>query len=246
MKHLALFLLTLCLTLPLCACAGDDIHPTGDTAEPTIVTTESTAENTKLLLFIQKWEVYCQKPFAYIMFNYDPSQEYDYPGKAFDRSFMEEGHSYAVDDGDVYDISDQYIIAQDITSEHIYYVLSDDPCTVYRCTLHGENHVLLYRSEFGSISSVQYSGTDSSGQLFLSEVNETYRFTRYDIPSGSLQLLKETDFKAGFVYYPHSLDFTEENLGPVLQITYQDEEAAWKSDLLVIKTGEYGPVSGFK
>lgn len=253
MRHFMMAVFALCLALLLCACATDDATPTGETTEltsvtsdPTIVTAAPTANNAELLLYIQKWETYCQKPFTYIVFNYDPSQEYDYPGKAFDRSSMEKGHYYAVDDGDVYDISDQHIIAQDITSEHIYYVLSNDPSAVYRCTLHGENHVLLYRSEFGSISSIQYSGTDSSGQLFLSEANKTYRFTQYDIPSGSVQLLKDTDQKAGFVYYPHSLDFTAKNLGPVVEIAYQDESSVWNFDLLVIETGECGPVSAFQ
>ena len=175
----------ICLLLAallLCGCQPAQQIPTDDTTEPTVQTQPPTqTDSPKItepiqetmsaeeLQYFEDWEAYCSQPFTLMIIpGYEPGNTYEYAGKDFDESGMIAGNYYAVDDGEVYYLIDQRLLQTKVTAEHIYYVPSSDPAAVYRCTLHGEDHTLIYRSDFGTINQVHYNGTDSDGQLLLS------------------------------------------------------------------------------
>ena len=223
--------------------------PTDESTEPTTPTetdptgsTEPTQDE-ELQQYIEDWENYCSIPLTFMIipgYDPDPHVTYEYAGKDFDESGMIAGNYYAVDDGEVYYLTDEHLRLEKVTAEHIYYVMSSDPSAVYRCTLHGEEHTLIYRSDFGSINQVYYSGIDSNGQLILLEEGEYRRAITYDISTKTTEVLLER-VKGGIFYRPHSLDYTAENKGPVLQIMYKDENGGYVYENYLIEEGRYLP-----
>lgn len=195
----------------------------------------------QLHAYLEAWEAYSNQPFTFIVIpGYHSGNTYDYAGKDFDKAGLKEGYYYAVDDGAVYYLTDQHLAVIDVTAEHIYYVMSSDPTALYRCTLHGEDHTLLYRSNFGNINQIQYSGIDSEGQLFIVEAGACYRVIMYDLASETEEVLLERIPKGGIYYRPHSLDYTSENKGAVLEIIYYDDNGH-HTDIYSIEEKRYIP-----
>ena len=187
---------------------------TPPTTQPTTPpTTQPTSPTTIHDTFDEAWKAYSYTPLTYLLIpGYDPTEDYEYHGEDFDRSDLVVGYYYGVDDGDVYLIADQPLLAEDVTSEHVYYVLSGEPTKLYRCSLHGENHTLVYESDHGNISYVQYSGVDANGELFICENKD--RIISYDLPSGTTDVVM-TAHEIQWVYF--YMPVSREDKGPYIE-----------------------------
>lgn len=215
-----IFAALLCVLL-LTACVpadenlnGADTPQTQTSPATTDMRQEKDTEDIEELIYSEKWKMYCSKPDSYIVFQYDPDAEYDYPGKSFDRSQMFKDSFYAVADGEPYLIADQPVSCWDVTSEHIYYVLYNDPLKVYRSDLDGNEQIVVYQSDFDHVTDLEYSGIDANGDLILA-LNNNY-IVKYNILSMDMDMLFEAHMILYFAYLPNSLSFTEKNEGPVI------------------------------
>ncbi len=188
---------------------------TPPTTQPTTPsTTPPTSPPTIYDYLDEAWKAYSYTPLTYILIpGYDPTQSYEYHGEDFDESGLVVGHCYGVDNGDVYPIADQPLLAEDVTSEHVYYVLSSEPTKLYRCSLHGENHTLVYESGHGDISYVQYSGVDANGELFICENKD--RIISYDLPTGETDVVMTAhEIQWVYGYMPVPLGSEIDDKGP--------------------------------
>ena len=166
--------------------------PTDESTEPTTPTeTDPTGstEPTLPVFDIDAWKQYSNQPETYrVIRGYDPQSSYDYPGKGFDRSQMVEGGWYILDDGQIIPMAVQFSVWH-VSSEYLYYVLPDQPRTVYRSDLHMEEITVIYESEYGDIGYIQFSGFDANGQLVLLEGGN--RIVFYDISTGDIEVALE-------------------------------------------------------
>ncbi len=189
---------------------------TPPTTQPTTAPTTQPTTPTESVDF-EAWKAYSYTPLTYILIpGYDPTQSYEYHGEDFDESGLVVGHYYGVDNGDVYPIADQPLLAEDVTSEHVYYVLSSEPTKLYRCSLHGENHTLVYESGHGDISYVQYSGVDANGELFICENKD--RIISYDLPTGETDVVMTAhEIQWVYFYRPVAYETATEDKGPFIE-----------------------------
>lgn len=214
---------------------GKPTNPT-ETQKPTDPPkpTETTPPTTDPLptdpVYDMMWKEYNKHPDTYTVFRFSGDHEILYPGKAYDTSNMIEGAFYAVDDGDVYLITEEYVINWFVTSEHIYYIKKDDAAKVYRTDHCGGNLTVIFESENGSINCLQYFGTNSNGKLLMTEDQDQLitseskeQIIMYDIRTGETEVLMEVHEIGQFHYYPYSVLFdrvveqiSEEDLGPTI------------------------------
>ena len=199
-------LLMLALLLSACTTTGQTpTEPVSDTTPPTTAT-ESTAAPTEPMPTadpqeVEAYQQYSSAPFTYKVCCYKPTAEYDYPGKAFDRTNMVTDYFYGIDDGDVYLISDQPVLRWDITKEHVYYVTSTEPTKVYRTNLHGQEKTVVYSTENGSVTWVEFSGKDANGKLIIAE--DQRRIVEYVLSSRTTKVLLEAYHIPYFTYSPY-------------------------------------------
>jgi hypothetical protein len=198
---------------------------TETTVPPTTQPTEPVYDTT--------WLEYNRYSDTYIVIRFNENSEYDYPGRGFDYSGLQKDALYAVDDGDVYLITEQYATDWFVTSEHVYYVLRDEAKRVYRTDHYGQNCTVMYESAYGDVTHLQYHGTDQNGKLIMAE--EYNRIVIYDIISEACEVIMEAYRINSFHYKPHSVfddsvtaHFGTADLGPVIywngQLSESDPE----------------------
>lgn len=182
--------------------------PTETNAPPTtrpVETTQPTQPPTEPSEPVQTvtWQEYNQTPETYMVFRYYPGGEYDYGGKPFDTSELNNGDFYAVDDGVVYEINASYTPYWFTTCEHIYYAEKRSN-EIYRSDLHGGDDVVIYTSQDGTVGGFQYVGTNSQGKLIILE--DGSRIVLYDIATGATEVLMEAYYISGFTYVPYTIE----------------------------------------
>lgn len=198
-----------------CAQAG---NPNPDLTEESVI--ESSSESTKATGATETtqssappdyslYKQYNIHPKTYFVLNYKAGKsggDYVYPGKPFDTSGMIDGALYAIDDGAVYLLTEHYTTDICKTSEHIYYVLKEDPKKVWRTDHYGTNHTVIYESEYGNVTGLQYFGINENGKLIMAE--NYNRIIMYDIPSKNIDVLMEAYKLDQFYFSPDGKEFS--------------------------------------
>lgn len=225
-----LYILLAALALLLCACtpvtqqpgtnAPDETTVPDDTTLPddTTVPDDTTAPPetpapVETIPFTETeeyigWKAYMKTSDYWRVFTFSGKLG-DYPGElTIDTSAMEEDLLYFIDfeTGKIVQITDSPVLTSPVcTSEHIYYVLESQPTKVWRCDYDGDNHTIVYESDYGAVTYLRYYGTDANGKLILCE--EQNRIISYDLATGNLELLMEAFFIEQFFYSPTSLSW---------------------------------------
>lgn len=173
---------------------------------------------------ITTWEAYLETSEYWRVFRYT-GELAEHPGEVtIDTSAMDIDLVYFVDfeTGKIVQITDSPALTIPFaTSEHIYYVLESEPTKVWRCDYAGENRTVVYESEYGSVTHLQFYGSDAGGKLILCE--DRNRIVSYDMTTGELYVLMVAYRINQFYYSPSSLndfDFVyqlyEDELGPLI------------------------------
>lgn len=154
------------------------------------------------------WKAYMKTSDYWRVFTFS-GELGDYPGElTIDTSAMEVDLLYFIDfeTGKIVQITDSPVLTSPVrTSEHIYYVLESQPTKVWRCDYDGDNHTIVYESDYGAVTYLRYYGTDANGKLILCE--EQNRIISYDLATENLELLMEAFFIEQFFYSPTSLSW---------------------------------------
>ena len=135
--------------------------------------------------------------------------DYDdgYTGKKFSTDGMKDGGLYAVNDGEVFVITEQYvsdwercIVRGPVTyTSHIFYVLRDKPTKVWISDKDGKEQSLLYESSYGKIICMDHRD-DTPETLYIAE-NQN-RIIAYDMQTKSIEVLLEAPLIKSFTYVP--------------------------------------------
>ena len=209
-----LLAILLCVLL-LSGCKPNGTHPTKPVGDPpssssaTEDTTEQTTEgSTEEVVqeppYYENWDAYLYDNSVYPII-YNAETEYDRLGAYIDKETMVSGYFYSinVDTEDIYLITEKAVVVYMQTSEHIYYVLEEEPRKVYRTDETGADLTVVYESTYGDVTYIDYYGTDASGILLAAEDNK--RIVSYDIPTGAVTVLMEAYYIESFYYTPYSV-----------------------------------------
>lgn len=123
------------------------------------------------------------------------------------------------------------------TKDYVYYVSPDEPNKVYRRGYADNEHILLYESAYGNISSLAYIGVNANGKLLLCEGNRYAVFV--DISTGERTVLMEDDdmycCRFEYNYFDSNSDTTQKSF--ILSWERTDSEnGLWIKDLLTGST----------
>lgn len=135
--------------------------------------------------------------------------DYDdgYWGKAFTTDGMKDGGVYAVDDGTVHVITEQYtsvwtraiVRGPVLYTSHAFYVLRDDPTKVWISDRNGGDQKVLYESQYGEITFL-YHHSDTPQMLYIAEKGN--RIIALDMQTGSFEVMFEAYKIEQFSYQP--------------------------------------------
>ena len=130
-----------------------------------------------------------------------------YEGEEFTTDGMKDGGLYAVNDGEVFIITEQYvsdwercIVRGPVTyTSHVFYVLRDEPTKVWISDKDGKEQSLLYDSSYGEITFL-YHHSDTPQMLYIAESKN--RIVAYDMQAKSTEVLFEAHMIEQFSYQP--------------------------------------------
>ena len=181
---------------------------TRSTAAPTTAPATAPTQPAELVNY-EEYTKYNTTPKTCYVLRYEDDKsggDYIYPGKAFSTAGMKDGALYIVHDGEVYLITEQYVTERFKTSEHIYYVLRDDAKKVWRTDLYGKDPVVVYESEYGDVTYLQYFGINAQGKLIIAENRN--RIVMYDLQAKATEVLIEAYIISQFYYSPNGESFS--------------------------------------
>lgn len=185
--------------------------PTEEPTKPTEVPTEPT-EPTELTgeELYHAMTAYSMGPDNVIRFTFDGSfKPYSFSDLELPAADLTVGSTYVYDELlETYAlITDQPVAARRgaTTMDHIFYVLEAAPDQLIRTGYDGKEQTVIYTSDYGDISWVDYLGVDANGKLLITEGNS--RVVLYDIPTGEKEVLLEWEYiRWASVTYDSDLD----------------------------------------
>ncbi|MBQ8358968.1 MAG: hypothetical protein IJX37_03495 [Oscillospiraceae bacterium] len=130
-----------------------------------------------------------------------------YEGEEFTTDGMKDGGLYAVNDGEILVITEQYVSKWDRAivrgpvkyTSHVFYVLRDEPKKVWISDRYGQNQSLLYESLNGEITSL-YHHSDTPQILYIAESQN--RIIAYDMQTTRIEVQLEAPLIKSFTYVP--------------------------------------------
>lgn len=150
---------------------GITTQPTTRPSQPPTTEPVETTPPTEPPIDVSEYETYLKSPDLILVCDYngDPDDIPDRPGLIANRDELEVGCTY------IYNFETEYaylltrspLVYQQLTSEHVYYILADEPGTVWRTDFCGEETVAIYRSDDQNLTSLYFYGKDTSGQLMV-------------------------------------------------------------------------------
>lgn len=179
----------------------------------------------------------------YKMFRYQAGKNVsdyndNYYGKRFTTDGMQDGRLYAVDDGEIYTITEQEVpfhgYDHDFINNYIYFVLKDDARKVWRTDHYGNELTLIYESQHGDISWVRCHPLGFPGRLLILENDNRGIF--YNLTTQKVTVLLEA-------YYIEQLsyDIAEQRVNWKGQLNKDvpAQSPYWDTYRYYVKTGEY-------
>ena len=143
---------------------------------------------------IYKYFVYHNRPDSEVM-------DFGYNGKPYTLKDLAENGLYAVDDGQVYTISNQTVSEWewDQFNDYLYFVRQSDPRKIWRTDLHGQNPTVIYESQYGDINFLSYyRDQDSHDWLLLVENSNRYAF--FDMTAKKMTIMPQVYYMEQFSY----------------------------------------------
>ena len=169
-------------------------EPTNPTVtEPTPPPTTEPTQPTVPPIDISEYEAYLNSPDLILVgtYNGDPDDIPDRPGQLANWQELEAGCTYIYNFETLYAylLSRGPLIDMQCTSEHVYYILKDEPGTIYRTDYCKEETVVVYTSSVPNLTSFYFYGKDTNGQLFVCDNYQ--KIYSVDSASGEHTLLLE-------------------------------------------------------
>lgn len=140
--------------------------------------------------------------YKYFVYHNLPNSEvmdFGYTGKPYTLKDLAENGLYAVNDGQVYTISNQAVLkwTQDTAEGYVYFVRQSDPRKIWRTDLHGQNPTSVYESQYGDITFLSYY-RDSHDWLLLIENSNRCAF--FDMTAKKMTILPQVHYMEQFSY----------------------------------------------